>query len=100
MVPTFHPFYHLNNNMFNSAIIVPVLRQDLDFHGICGSSERYICLCFVDIGGICDDQFTIILFIKCIIRNNENKLSTCHKVSLNSLMLEAVYVCHLMSVIT
>jgi hypothetical protein len=86
--------------MFNLATIVPVLWQDLDFHGICGSGERYICLCFVDIGEICDDQFTIIFFIKCIIRNNENKLSTCHKVSLNSLMLEAVYVCHLMSVIT
>jgi hypothetical protein len=55
----FHPFYHLNNNVCNPATIVPVLRQDLDFHGICGSGERYICLCFVDIGGICDDQFTI-----------------------------------------
>ena len=52
------------------------------------------------VGGICDNQFTIILFIKCIILNNEKYLSTCHKVSLNSLMLEAVYVCHLMSFIT
>jgi hypothetical protein len=26
--------------MLNSATIVPVLRQDLDFHGICGSSNR------------------------------------------------------------
>ena len=32
LVPTFHPFYHLNNNVCNPATIVPVLRQDLDFH--------------------------------------------------------------------
>jgi hypothetical protein len=43
--------------MCNPATIVPVLRQDLDFHGICGSGERYICLCFVDIGGICCMKF-------------------------------------------
>jgi hypothetical protein len=27
LVPTFHPFYHLNNNVCNPATIVPVLRQ-------------------------------------------------------------------------
>jgi len=28
------------------------------------------------------------------------KLTTCHKVSLHSLMLEAVYICHLMPIVT